>query len=146
MLTAKIHGAEAIFVSDPFDPDRGLVDRNGSPSELFLPWRTTALLLGGDPYAGDIDLPQGNQIHCFGGQEKYVGMVPGGKPGQETVYLGTELRTLDLWGNSRACPPMISQSSRHTPCAVRPAASAAGPYSAIGMPLADGTGLCLLLR
>ena len=94
MLTAKMHGAEAIFVSDPFDPDRGLVDRNGSPSELFLPWRTTALMLGGAPYVGDIDLPQGNQIHCFGGKGKYVGVLAGRKPGQETVYLGTELRTL----------------------------------------------------
>ena len=110
MLTAKMHGAEAIFVSDPFDPDRGLVDRNGSPSELFLPWRTTALMLGGAPYVGDIDLPQGNQIHCFGGKGKYVGVLAGGKPGQETVYLGPELRMHDLWGNSRACPPTISRS------------------------------------
>ena len=108
MLTAKMHGAEAIFVSDPLDSDRGLVDRNGSPSELFLPWRTTALLLGGAPYLGDIDLPQGNQIHCFGGNGKYVGVLAGGKPCQETVYLGTELRTADLWGNSRACPPTLS--------------------------------------
>ena len=107
MLMAKMHGAEAIFVSDPFDPDRGLVDRNGSPSELFLPWRTTALMLGGAPYVGDIDLPQGNKIHCFGGKAKYVGVLAGEKPGQETVYLGSELRLHDVWGDSRACPPTI---------------------------------------
>jgi hypothetical protein len=108
MLTAKMHGAEAIFVSNPFDPRRGLVDRNGSPSELFLPWRTTAIMLGGSTYVGDIDLPQGNLIHCFGDHGKYVGVLPGGAPGKETVYLGPELRTHDLWGNSRACPPTIS--------------------------------------
>jgi hypothetical protein len=104
MLTAKIHGADAIFLSDPLD-ERGLVDRNGSPSELFLPWRTTALLLGGAPYVGDIDLPQGNQLHCFGGEGNYVGVLAGRKPGEETVYLGEKLQEHDLWGNSRACPP-----------------------------------------
>jgi hypothetical protein len=108
MLTAKMHGAEAIFVSDPLDGDRGLIDRDGNPSELFLPWRTTALLLGGAPYLGDIDLPQGNQIHCFGGKQEYVGVLAGRKPAEETVYLGNELRTRDLWGNSRACPPTVS--------------------------------------
>ena len=108
MLTAKMHGAEAIFISCPFDPDHGLIDRNGSPSELFLPWRTTALMLGGAPYVGDIDLPQGNQIHCFGSKGKYVGVLAGRKPGEETVYLGTELRTHDLWGNRKACPPTVS--------------------------------------
>ena len=106
MLTAKIHGADAIFLSDPLD-DRGLVDRNGSPSELFLPWRTTALLLGGAPYVGDIDLPQGNQLHCFGGEGNFVGVLAGREPGEETVYLGEKLQAHDLWGNGRACPPTI---------------------------------------
>jgi len=107
MMTAKMHGAETIFLSDPLDPDRGLADRNGSPGELFLPWRTTALLLGGRPYVGDIDLPRGNQIHCFGSKAEYWGVIAGGKAGEETVYLGPELRTQDLWGNSRPCSPTI---------------------------------------
>ena len=108
MVTAKMRGAEAIFVGDPFDVDHGLVARNGSPSELFLPWRTTALMLGGVPYLGDIDLPQGNQIHCFGGKGGYIGVLAGKKPGQETVYLGPGLRLCDLWGNSRPLPATIS--------------------------------------
>ena len=109
MLTAKIHGAEGIFVSDPFDPERGLVDHNGSPSELFLPWRTTALMLGGASYLGDIDLPQGNQLHCFGRKGEYVGVLAGRKPCEETVFLGPKLRMYNLWGNNRTCPPTISK-------------------------------------
>jgi hypothetical protein len=108
VVTAKMHGAEAIFVADPLDPERGLIARTGSPSELFLPWRTTALALGGTTYAGDLDLPRGNQIHCFGGNGQYVGLINGGKPGKDWVYLGPELRMLDIWGNRRACPPTIS--------------------------------------
>ena len=112
MLAAKMHAAEAIFISDPFDPQRGLVGRDGSPGELFLPWRTTALALGGASYVGDIELPQGNAVRCFCGGGKFVGVVPGGKPCTETVYLGRELCMQDLWGNSRACPPTPPRDSR----------------------------------
>jgi hypothetical protein len=108
IATAKMHGAEAIFISDPLDAQHGLLNRQGQPSELFLPWRTTVLTLGGLAYAGDLDLPQGHQIHCFTGSGKYVGLLAGGEAGNDAVYLGTELRVRDLWGSSRACPPTIS--------------------------------------
>ena len=107
MLTAKMHGAEAIFISRPLEPERGLVDRDGGPSELFLPWRTTALMLGGAAYVGDIELPQGTPVHCFCGQGRFVAVLPGGRPRTETAYLGQDLRVHDLWGNSRPCPPTI---------------------------------------
>jgi len=125
MLTTKMHGAEGIFVSDPLDPDRGLVDRDGSPTELFLPWRTTALLLGGATYVGDIDLPHGNQIHCFGKKAEYVGVLAGRKVGEETVYLGPELRTQDVWGNSRPCPPTVA--SEDGPAGLSPTPQSAVP-------------------
>ena len=50
MLAAKIHGAEGIFVAEPFDDLRDLMSDTGTPSELLLPWRTTASLLGGATY------------------------------------------------------------------------------------------------
>ena len=78
------------------------------PANSSCPGGPRRSLLGGAPYLGDLDLPQGNQIHCFGGKGKYVGVLAGPKPGQETVYLGAELRTQDLWGNSRPCPPELS--------------------------------------
>jgi hypothetical protein len=112
MITAKIHGAEGIYFAHPFDAERGLVGRDGSPSDLFLPWRTTALTLGGAPYAGDIDLAGGSQIHCFGNHGKYVGVLAGAEPKQEAVYLGNNLRCRDLAGNSNDCKPTIDKGLR----------------------------------
>jgi hypothetical protein len=83
-------------------------------------------MLGGTAYLGPLDLPQGDQIHCFGRKGEYVGVLAGRKPGQETVYLGTELRTLDLWANSRACPPTIDCGA-----GVSPAPPLASPRSVL---------------
>jgi len=122
VVTAKLHGAEGIYFAHPFDPERGLVGRDGSPSELFLPWRTAALMLGGAPYVGDIDLPGGGRMQCFGGapgtpsRGRYVGLITGGgargqRPevrGQTSdlrpltsglLCLGDHVQACDLWGH-----------------------------------------------
>jgi len=108
LLTAKLHGAEGIFFAQPLDPECGLAGRDGSPSELFLPWRTTALMLGGASYAGDIDLVGGSRINCFRQDGRYVGVIAGGPPLRETVYLGDKLQSRDLWGRVVACAPTLS--------------------------------------
>jgi hypothetical protein len=108
MVTAKMHGADGIFVAAPFDAKLGLFDRRGYPSELFVPWRTTALMLGGAAYVGDIDMPLGNRIHCFAGNGRYVGLIAGPMPGSDLVNLGEAMRLCDLCGNSKPCPPTIN--------------------------------------
>ncbi len=112
MIVAKMHGAEGIFFAHPFDSERGLVGRDGSPGVLFLPWRTTALTLGGAPYAGDIDLAGGSQIHCFGENGTYVGVLVGAARQRETVYLGNDLRCRDVWGRVTDCRPTIGEGVR----------------------------------
>jgi hypothetical protein len=112
MIAAKMHGADGIFFARPFDSERGLVGRDGSPGELFLPWRTTALTLGGATYAGDIDLAGGSRIHCFGDNGKYVGVLTGDASRQETVYLGNDLRCRDLWGRITDCRPTMERELR----------------------------------
>ncbi|MBI3861254.1 MAG: hypothetical protein HY290_05105, partial [Planctomycetia bacterium] len=57
MLAAKLGGATAIFAANPFDPDRGLLNADGSPTEMFLPWRTVAMALRGAKYLGQFELP-----------------------------------------------------------------------------------------
>ena len=111
LIAAKMHGAEGIFFAHPLDAERGLVGRDGSPNELFLPWRTTALTLGGATYAGDIDLAAGSRIHCFGGNGKYVGVLMGAAPRRETGYLGNDLRCRDVWGRVTDCRPTNGEDS-----------------------------------
>jgi hypothetical protein len=105
MVIAKAHAAEGIFCPDPFDPERGLVHADGSPGELLLPWRGTALMLGGTKLLGRMGLPGGSTAWLFQRPGELVAAVWNDRPIAETVYLGDELREVDVWGGSRACPP-----------------------------------------
>ena len=102
MLTAKIHGADAIFITEPFNDDHGLLSMKGSPGELLLPWRTTASLLSGTRHLGSIQLPQGSKNHLFQAPDGSVLMVVWSeKPTQEVLYLGQDLRLIDVWGRAK---------------------------------------------
>ena len=57
MIEAKIDGTKAIFVGDPFDPTRGLLNEDGTPNDLFLPWCITSKMIGGAEYLGSLQLP-----------------------------------------------------------------------------------------
>lgn len=102
MTSAKIHGAEGVFVPNPFKSDRGLMNDDGTPGELLLPWRTSALLLGGAEYSGSIQLPQGSENHLFARSSGTVMIVSSDTPKEEVIYLGPDVRQLDLWGRTIA--------------------------------------------
>ncbi len=98
MMTAKIHGAEGIYFAEPFGTSRGLMNDDGTPGELLLPWRTVALALGGTEYLGSITLPRGSQNHVFARSGSAVMVVWNEKPTEEVIYLGEQVRQVDLWG------------------------------------------------
>jgi hypothetical protein len=102
MLAGKIHGADAIFMARPFDDDTGLMTDRGEPSELLLPWRTTASLLGAAEYLGSIQLPGASHNRTFQTPSGGVVMVLwSDEPTQEIVHLGDDVRVLDVWGRER---------------------------------------------
>ena len=98
MLAARQHGASAVFVPQPFSEEQGLMNADGSPGELFVPWRTTATLLGGTQYVGQLQLPGGSVNHVFSRDGQTVMVIWNDTPGKETFYLGDNVRQLDLWG------------------------------------------------
>jgi hypothetical protein len=98
MMAAKIHGADAIFAADPFSTEDGLLNDDGTPGELLLPWRTTALLLGGSDYVGSIQMPGGSHNHIFAREDDAVMVVWNDKPIEEVIHLGDKVRRIDLWG------------------------------------------------
>lgn len=98
MIAAKIYGAEGVFVPHPIDDRRGLLREDGGPAELFLPWRTTALMLSSAKYAGSIQLPGGSQNRIFMRDSDAVMVVWNDEPTEEVVYLGDKIRHTDLWG------------------------------------------------
>jgi hypothetical protein len=99
MISAKINGASAIFADKPFDDEVGLMNNVGSPGDLLLPWRTTAALLSGATYLGSLQLAGGSENHVFQVPDGTVVMVLWNQvPRQEILYLGEEIKIVDVWG------------------------------------------------
>lgn len=101
MLAAKMHGAAGIIVPQPFDDEAGLMQADGSPGELLLPWRTTATLVGGSEYLGALQLPGGTIGHVFARDGRAVLAVWSDQPTTEYVFCGDEAEQIDVWGRGR---------------------------------------------
>ncbi|MHB0956501.1 MAG: hypothetical protein ACYC0X_10155 [Pirellulaceae bacterium] len=112
MLAAKTQGATAIFASNPFDDAQGLMNRDGTPGELFLPWCTTAGWVGGAQYVGTIQLPNGSPNYLFARNGEAILVVWNELPVNETLYLGEQVGQYDLWG--REIPLSASSESSGT--------------------------------
>ncbi|MEA1951793.1 MAG: hypothetical protein U9N87_10440, partial [Planctomycetota bacterium] len=98
MMTAKINGADAVSLTDPFDQRHGLFDAAGMPGELLLPWRTTAAMLDGTRFVGQIQLPRGSRNRIFSRSDKNIMVVWNDKPTEEVIYLGKNVHQIDVWG------------------------------------------------
>ena len=98
MATVRGHRVQAAFVSDPTHPETGLLRTGNRPGELLLPWRTTAQLLGNTRRLGSIDLPSGSQNTVFVGETSSVMMVWSDSPKEELIYLGDDIKHIDVWG------------------------------------------------
>ncbi len=103
MITAKNDGAKAVFVPEPFNDETGLMNAGGTPGELFLPWRTTALMIGGKQFAGRIALPGQSENMIFARENDSVMVVWNDaasreNPVDEVLFLGTDCEIVDLWG------------------------------------------------
>lgn len=75
-----------------------LSDEDGGPTELLLPWRTTALALAGTEYLGSLQLPGGSTNHIFARGDEVVMVVWNTEPVEEVVYLGQDIEQSDVWG------------------------------------------------
>jgi hypothetical protein len=100
MLAAKMHSADAVFVPKPFSNDAGLMNDDGSPGELFVPWRTAAMLIGGTDYLGAIHLPGGSTSHVFARGGRAVMVVWSDRPTTEQIFVGDEIEQIDVWGRA----------------------------------------------
>ena len=98
MLSAKMGGADGIFIPKPFSTERGLMNDDGTPGELLLPWRTTALSLAGTEYLGSIRMPSGSHNHIFTRDAEAMMVIWNETPTEEQLYLGDEVQITDIWG------------------------------------------------
>ena len=101
MTAAKEHGAEKIFFSSALGP-AGLAEADGAPTELLLPWRTTALALAGTEYVGRLNLPEGSENRVFARRGQSVVVIWNSASTTEQLYLGDNIHQVDAWGRELA--------------------------------------------
>jgi hypothetical protein len=105
LVSAKVRRADAIVVTSPFNNENGLMRANGMPAEFLLPWRTTAAMLGGAEYLGDLQLPSGSQNRIFRRPDGQVVMVVWNThPSREALFLGNDVRSIDIFGRTTKVP------------------------------------------
>jgi hypothetical protein len=73
---------------------------DGSPSELYVPWRTTAMLIGGTEYLGPLQLPGGSVGHVFAQGGNGVMALWNDRPTTERVELAEDVEQIDVWGRA----------------------------------------------
>lgn len=104
MLAARLGKAEAIFAANPLDPRVGLLHEDGSPTPLYLPWRTVALALRGATYLGRWELPNQSANAVFARGGEVIAVVWNSVPMQEEFFFGDEAVAIDLWGRRQPLP------------------------------------------
>jgi hypothetical protein len=104
MLATRRHNVQAVFATGPVSNQTGLLTPEGSPTELFLPWRTTAMLVGGCEYIGSVRLPNGSKNLIFRRGKHCVMAVWSDRPTSEHLWLGDNVRQVDLCGKSKEVP------------------------------------------
>jgi hypothetical protein len=121
MVIAKVAGANAIFVPDVFHPEQGLLFEDGSPRELFLPWRTTALALQNATYLGSIRMPNRSENHVFARDGEAIMVIWNNstKPIEEITFLGLNVKMMDMWGNEVPVP-ITAQGDQMVPVSENP--------------------------
>jgi hypothetical protein len=104
LILMKVAGINTISLTAPKDEQTGVLRNNGTPGELYLPWRTTATLLSNARLMGSITLPNRSRNYCFdtgGGRCLMVVWNDEATPDNpvlETLYLGNALDVIDVWG------------------------------------------------
>ena len=103
MLAAKMNGADVTFATDVFDAETGLMNADGTPGELLLPWRTTAYMISGTEFLGSIALPNGSRNYVLTRGDEAIMLVWSDEETEEVINLGDprSVEHIDLWGRSK---------------------------------------------
>ncbi|TWT54031.1 hypothetical protein Pla22_16660 [Rubripirellula amarantea] len=104
MTAVRTHRVQAAFASTPYDPEQGLLDDNGSPSELLLPWRTTSRMIGDLRQVGSLRTRLGVENAVFVGGNRAVVMMWSSDPKEEKIYFGENVKMVDVWGRATNLP------------------------------------------
>ncbi|QDU82861.1 hypothetical protein Pla110_46240 [Polystyrenella longa] len=101
MVAAKRGGANQIYAMNIFSPEYGLMMTSGSPTLLFLPWRTTALALRNSKSIGSFRLTNESTNYLFEKENEVVMVLWNEKEQvEEQLFLGNpeQVKIYNVWG------------------------------------------------
>ncbi len=112
MAAVRKHDIKVATVTDPYDEYTGLLTENGRPNELLLPWRTASLVLGDVRHVGKLKLRNGSENEVFAGPKRAVLMMWSPRPNVEEMYLGENVKQIDVWGRVTDVPTVIIEGQK----------------------------------
>ncbi len=98
MIAIKEFRVEAAFLTTPIDRDTGIFNPDQSVGELFLPWRVLNQHLAGATFVGSFNMPGSSTNVVFREGQQGCMIVWNDRPTVEQLYLGEDVRAIDLWG------------------------------------------------
>ncbi|QDT66142.1 hypothetical protein [Calycomorphotria hydatis] len=101
IVAAKIAPSNVVFINKVFDSNYGLLNEDGSPTPLFIPWRTASIALRNTKYLGSISLSGGSTNHIFTREGEASMVLWNPEPTTEKVYLGEFVKQTDIRGVQR---------------------------------------------
>jgi hypothetical protein len=107
MIAAKQYGADKIMFPVSFGDEQSVLNEDGTPGELFLPWRTAARAMAGKSFVGSLELParSPNALFASGGDATLA--VWSDHDHEETIVTGDRVKITDVWG--RPHPAEVSR-------------------------------------
>ncbi|HBE68761.1 MAG TPA: hypothetical protein DDW52_11500 [Planctomycetaceae bacterium] len=97
-IVIKRSNVDAAFLTQPMDPETGILLPDGTVGEMLLPWHTIVSNLGDATYAGSIQLPGDSTNHIFESNQGGLMVLWSDKPRIEQLYLGEDVSAIDIWG------------------------------------------------
>ncbi len=120
MAAVRKHDIRVATVTDPYNEDTGLLTEDGRPNDLLLPWRTASLVLGDVRYVGKLALRNGSENQVFAGPKRAVLMMWSPSPNVEEMYLGENVKQIDVWGRVTDVPTVMIEGQKRQRIEVGP--------------------------
>ena len=88
------------WISNPADPAVGLLDVDGGPREMFLPFRSTVAALAGMRHIGSLPVQSLGVNHLITNGDQARLIVWSERPISAQLYLGENVTAKDVWGRT----------------------------------------------
>ncbi len=86
------------WISDPFSDRVGFLSRNGTPREMFVPYRTLLDAIHRKTHAGELQMHHGCRNALLVSDSACCLIVWSAHPMTEQLYLGESVDAIDIWG------------------------------------------------